>query len=323
MQVYLFGLYLIKFIFELSLSLMITTEDLRFIRTVASNPTLIETARTLNVTPPSVTLRLQSLEKKLNCKIIHRPSRKTRLTEEGRLILEKGISILNSMDELEETLREHQYLFVGKLKVLAPLGFGNDHVAPTLAQFQNIHPKLNIELTLSDNPHWSSYADWDLIIYIGALNDLSLKMITLAKNKRFLCASPKYIEQYGKPHTPEDLIYHHCIALRENNEDVTWWPFQHWESGKPSGVRVTPSMSSNEGRVVKSWAVQGLGIIMRSEWDVKPQLETGELVQLLPDYVLPDADIVLLVDQQKQQRSARVNGYIDFLKSHLLASGMN
>ncbi len=79
-----------------------------------------------------------------------------------------------------------------------PLGFGNDYVAPPLlGEYKAKHPQLDIELELSDNPNWASHHKWDIIIYIGALNDSSLKMITLAKNQRFICASPEYIQEMG------------------------------------------------------------------------------------------------------------------------------
>ena len=113
---------------------MITTEDLRFITTIASHRTLADAARTLNITPPSVTLRLQHIEKKLSIKLIQRPSRVVSLTEEGQLLLDKGLLILRGLDELQEQLDELKEHVCGKLRVLAPLGFGNDYIAPLLGE---------------------------------------------------------------------------------------------------------------------------------------------------------------------------------------------
>ena len=268
---------------------MITTEDLKFIATIANHRTLADAARALNITPPSVTLRLQHIERKLSIQLIQRPSRVVSLTEEGQILLERGLSILRELDELQEQLDERKELVCGKLRVLAPLGFGNDYVAPLLGEYKRKHPQLDIELELSDNPIWSSHHKWDIIIYIGALNDSSLKMITLATNQRFICASPTYIQAMGCPETPQALVNHQCIALRENNEDVTLWQFTHVEDGKHEVIRINPALASNEGRVIKDWAMAGLGVIMRSEWDVQPQINNGELVRLLPNYSLPNA----------------------------------
>ncbi|WP_271274139.1 LysR substrate-binding domain-containing protein [Aliamphritea hakodatensis] len=296
---------------------MITTEDLRFIMNIASHRTLADAARALNITPPSVTQRIQHIEKKLSVTLIQRPSRTVSLTEEGQMLLDKGISILQELDELQDQLDERKQQVRGKLRVLAPLGFGNDHIAPLLEAYKRQHPQLDIELELSDTPNWASHHKWDIIIYIGALNDSSLKMITLRKNQRFLCASPQYIEEMGCPETPRDLLKHQCIALRENNEDVTVWQFTHQHTGKEDVVRITPALACNEGRVIKDWARSGLGIIMRSEWDVQPQLESGELVRLLPDYSLPAANIVALLSTPVTTRSARVSGFLSMLKAQL------
>ena len=296
---------------------MITTEDLRFITTIANHRTLADAARALNITPPSVTLRLQHIERKLSIKLIQRPSRIVSLTEEGQLILDKGLAILQGLDELQEQLDESRDEVCGKLKVLAPLGFGNDYVAPLLGKYKIMHPRLDIELDLSDNPLWSTHHKWDIIIYIGDLNDSSLKMVTLATNQRFICASPKYIQEMEYPDTPQDLAKHRCITLRENNEDTNLWPFTNVSNGEEDVSRINPTLACNEGRVIKEWALAGLGIIMRSEWDIQPQLNGGQLIRLLPNYSLPSANIVALLSSQEKERSARVTGFISLLKQHL------
>ncbi|ELR63182.1 Transcriptional regulator [Photobacterium marinum] len=296
---------------------MLTTEDLRFIMTIANHRTLAGAARALNITPPSVTLRLQHIERKLSIKLIQRPSRIVCLTEEGQLLLDKGIPILQGLDELQEQLDERKELVCGKLRVLAPLGFGNDYIAPLLGKYKRQHPQLDIELELSDTPNWSNHHKWDIIIYIGALNDSTLKMITLADNQRFICASPDYIHERGVPKSPRDLVNHSCIALRENNEDVTLWPFTPEGSTKEEVIRIPPTLASNEGRVIKDWALAGLGIIMRSEWDVQPQLDSGELVRLLPNFSLPNANIVALLSSPEKERTARISGFISLLKKRL------
>lgn len=106
-------------------------------------------------------------------------------------------------------------------------------------------------------------------------------------------------------------------ALRENNEDVALWPFTDMANDREQVIRINPSLASNEGRVIKEWALAGLGIIMRSEWDVKPQIDSGQLVRLLPDDALPDANIVALVGSAKQERSARIAGFLSLLKTPL------
>ncbi|MFM2480452.1 LysR family transcriptional regulator [Celerinatantimonas sp. YJH-8] len=298
---------------------MISSDDLRFIATIAQHRTLAEAARTLNITPPSVTQRIQYIEHKLSIQLLQRPSRRVSLTEEGRLLVDGGAAILWELGALQDKLDQRRERVSGKLRVLAPLGFGNDYIAPLLGQYSQTHSQLDVELELSDTPQWTSHQKWDVIIYIGQLHDSSLRMITLAPNQRFICAAPSYLEQHPMPQTPEDLHHHQCIALRENNEDVTVWSFMD-HVGKRHTLRINPHLATNEGRVIKAWAMAGLGIIMRSQWDVQPQLDSGELVRLLPDYQLPDANIVALVSGSEQERSARISGFLTLLKQALSSS---
>ncbi|WP_312740308.1 LysR family transcriptional regulator [Cedecea neteri] len=294
---------------------MINSDDLAFFRTIATHSTLAAAARAMNVTPPSVTQRLRGLEQKLGVDLILRPSRQVSLTDEGSLLLSRAEKILTELAGLQSALDDRRQQVRGKLRVLAPLGFGNDYIAPLLGEYAAQHESLEVELTLSDDPHWATLHKWDLVVFIGELRDSSMYCIKLAPNQRFICASPDYLNRKGTPLTPEQLGEHDCIALRENSEDVTLWRFSGPKGDCPQ--RISPKLSSNEGRVVKEWALAGRGIIMRSEWDVLPQIHSGELVRLLPDYTLPDADIVALSGTPQAERSPRAQKFIELLKARL------
>ena len=197
------------------------------------------------------------------------------------------------------------------------MGFGNDYIAPLVGEFQRQHANLNVELELSDQPSWAVSHKWDIIIYIGELRDSTLKLVTLAPNQRFLCASPEYLNKNGTPESPRDLKAHTCIALRENSEDVTLWRFTHNDSAEQQSIRITPTFTCNEGSVVKNWAMAGHGIIMRSQWDVQPKLNSGALVRLLPNFSLANADIVALLGTDARARSARTSHFLQLLKDRL------
>lgn len=294
---------------------MINSDDLHFFRTIAAHATLAAAARAMNVTPPSVTQRLKVLEQKLGVSLILRPSRQVSLTDEGSLLLGRAEKTLAELTGLQSAMDDRRQMVRGKLRVLAPLGFGNDYIAPLLGDYAAQHENLEVELTLSDDPHWATLHKWDLVIFIGELRDSSMHCIRLAANRRFICASPDYLSRRGTPTAPEQLANHDCIALRENSEDVTLWRFSGMEGDCPQ--RIAPRLSSNEGRVVKEWALAGRGIIMRSEWDVLPQINAGSLVRLLPEYRLPDADIVALTGSALQERSPRTQKFIDLLREKL------
>lgn len=296
---------------------MISSDDLRFFHVIARHKTLAAAARALDISPPSVTQRLQAIEARLGVKLIQRPSRYVSLTDEGWLVLSRAERVMAELDDLQAVIDNRRQQVTGKLRVLSPLGFGNDYVAPLLGHYAATHPHLEAELTLSDAPCWTSMHQWDVVIYIGELRASSMSCSRLARNRRLICAAPDYLEKYGIPKVPADLLRHSCIALRENSEDVTLWRFRRGVHDFP--VRIRPRLASNEGRVVKAWALAGLGIIMRSEWDVTPQLNNGSLIRILPDYHLPDADIVALTGEMPASRSPRTENFICMLREALSA----
>jgi DNA-binding transcriptional LysR family regulator len=134
----------------------------------------------------------------------------------------------------------------------------------------------------------------------------------IAPNSRFICAAPSYLAVHPAPAEPKELTAHDCIVLRENNEDVTLWRF--WKRRNEVAVRVPAMLSSNDGAVVKQWALAGKGLFVRSEWDVADSLASGELVRVLTGWSLPDADVVALAPRRAGM-SARAKLFLSFLQS--------
>ncbi|KKC99063.1 LysR family transcriptional regulator [Photobacterium halotolerans] len=295
---------------------MINSQDIEFFSVIADSPSLAAAARKLNVTPPSVTQRLQALERKMSVTLVDRNLRTTKLTQEGKKLAREGREILLALEALQNDLLSNQSMIEGKLNVLAPLGFGTTHIAPLIARFQHQYPNLVIDLTLTDKPSWSHPIKPDVMIYIGQLKDSSLRCIHLVENKRYLLASPDYLACAASLKTPEDLHQHSCIALKENDEDVTMWKF-NLPSKQMISIRIEPKLSCNVGQVAKQWALDGYGIIQRSEWDVRKEIDRGLLVPVLTDYQLPKANIVALVSAEKSKRSRKLSLFLDYLSNHL------
>ena len=288
------------------------TTDLRFFVTLAESGTLAEAARRMDVTASAVSQRLRQLEQRLGVHLIHRSTRRFNLTDEGELFFTKALSLLAELDALIDSLRARSGEVAGTLHVRGPLGFGRQYLAAALADFHTQHPKLMVSLTLSDVLPSADADRFDLIVHIGDLPDSSMVAYPIAPNARVVCASPGYLERHPAPHRPEELAGHRCIVLRENEEDVSLWRFR--TGRRDVAIRISPYMSSNDGEVVRAWARQDKGIIMRSEWDVAESLEAGRLVRLLDDWHLPDADIVALIPQ-RHGVSARVKLFVAFLQA--------
>jgi len=289
--------------------------DLRFFVAVASASSLAAASRSLDVSRSAVTQRLSQLEARLRCRLLDRSTRHLRLTEEGQLLLDRARILLDDLDELSDTLGFRQDVVGGHLRVAAPLGFGRRYVSPIAAAFRERNPAVTITLTLTDRPAIAGEANWDLIIHIGELKDSSLVMVRLAPNERVACASPAYLAAHGEPNEPAELAAHACLALRQNDEDVTLWRFVD-RHRKTIPVRITPVMSSNDGEAVRAWTLEGLGIMVRSEWDVADDLRSGRLRRVLAHYRLPSADVVALLGK-RGGRTARANAFLKLLRDRL------
>ncbi|GGF24632.1 LysR family transcriptional regulator [Aliidongia dinghuensis] len=295
---------------------MLTSQDLEFFAVVAAAPSLAGAARALDVTPPAVTQRLKSLEQRLGVRLIDRSSRRLHLTPEGTALAARSAAILEEMKVLAASLAARRGEIAGPLRVVAPLGFGRAHVAPVMARMRQDHPAVELDLILSEDPAGRIRSDgWDVLVQVGPLADSALALRHLAPNRRILCAAPSYLAARGIPRSPGELDRHACGVIREDRADVTLWGFTHL-GGETVTIRMRPDFASNDGEVIKTWAVAGLGIVQRSEWDVADDISAGRLVEIMPDWRLPDADVVALLGP-RAGRTARLERFVDMLHRSL------
>lgn len=294
---------------------MLSLDDLRFFVVIARSRTLAEAARALDVSAPAVTQRLSQLEKRLKVRLLDRSTRHLVLTDEGDLLAVRGPAILAGVEDITETLATRRGTVTGHLRIVASFGFGRRFVAPVVAHFQQEHPETSTTLTLSENPYQLPLQSWDVLVHIGELRDSTLSSLRLAPNDRVVCAAPAYVQAHGTPETPEDLQNHRCLALRENDEDVTLWQFTGPQNAT-AAVRIQPVMASNDGDVVRGWALAGMGIIVRSEWDVADELRAERLVPLLPCWQAPAAAAMALLGE-RNRRTARTSRFLEMLKASL------
>lgn len=285
---------------------------------VVNNKGLATTAREMNISPASVTIKLNRLERYYGVRLLNRTTRQISLTEEGKLFYERCLRILSDMHEAEELLRTGRDSFSGPLNITAPVDIGQQHIAPLLAKFSEQHPGITAKLHLYDGVSNLIESDFDLGIRFGVLQDNRMIARRLASNQRVLCASPDYLKKFGDPKTPKDLVKHRCITMIRQGEPLTEWYFSF--DSEIQNISVNPVLSSNNGAQVRAWAVDGYGIALKSLWDVREQLETGELVRVLDHYrhnfdakgVKSNADLNVLYSSRKYLPE-RVRAFISLL----------
>jgi DNA-binding transcriptional LysR family regulator len=292
--------------------------DLGFFSALASAASLSAAARELGVTTPAVSKHLAQMEARLGTTLLNRTTRRMSLTPEGELYLEHARRILGEIDDMEQLLGASKAVPKGLLRVNATLGFGRGYVAPVISRYARKYPQVEVQLQLSVNPPPLTDDSFDVCIRFGAPPDTRVIAKYIAPNRRLLCASPAYLAKHGVPKVPHDLTRHNCIGIRQGEEGYGVWRLSsgRGKSAKTEAIKTRGSLTTNDGEIAVNWALEGHGILMRAEWDIERYLRNGRLVQVLPQYYTPDADIYA-VYPQRHQMAARVRAFVEFVMGAL------
>ncbi|MBX3455973.1 LysR family transcriptional regulator [Ferrovibrio sp.] len=250
---------------------------------VIETGSLAAAGRSLNLSPAMVSKRIARLEERLGAKLLHRTTRKLSTTEAGQRFYERVAQILAASREAENLVSGIAGDPNGLLRISAPTSFGRLHVAPHLKPFLDRWPRLQVELELSD-----AYSDLvaeriDVAIRVAANIEGGLSGHKLAPNRRFLCASPAYLAEHGAPTRLKDLARHRLLAA----DGQLPWRLQGRPGSKDSGpvsIAGTSILRTNSSEVVRELALAGMGIALRSTWDIGPDLRAGRLRVVLPEH---------------------------------------
>lgn len=294
-------------------------EDLRLFCVVARNRSFAETSRELGISKAAVSKRIALLEASVDEKLFHRTTRRVSLTAQGELVHLWAQRILEDVDLMGEAISREKAAPSGLLRICSSTGFGRNRLAPALSELARKFPRLEIQVELLDRPVDLIDEGFQLDIRIGQVREGNVIKRRIARNRRVLCAAPAYIEQFGMPQTLEHLNTHRCIPIRERDQD-----FGRWELEGPDGlvsIKVSGPLSANNGEIVRQWAIDGHGVILRSSWDIRREIDAGLLVPVLPQY-FQQAD-VWAVYPSRLSVSAKVRVCVEFLEAWFEKTGMN
>ena len=293
--------------------------DLELVLAIRNRGSLAGAAQALDVVPSVVTKRLGALEARLGQRLFERTTRRLSVTAEGEAVCQHAKGLLEGFAALENELGERQRDLVGTVRLVGTFGFGRRWLGPALAHFNQQHPGLEIQLTLAEKLPDLGADGYDGAVWLWApqhrrAGDWVTRRI--ARNQRVLAASPDYLARRGTPADVAALARHDCLVARENSEgnerEFALWTLRHARDGATARVRVRGPLASNSGEMVRDWCLAGRGIMLRSLWDIAPQLANGELVRVLPQFAMPDADIQW-VAPWRPKTPRRVRHLIDFL----------
>ena len=279
-----------------------------FAKVVAAG-SLSAAARDLGVSTAVVSRRLATLESRLGVRLVNRTTRRLALTDEGASYHEACVRILGEVEDADAAAAAQRVEPQGVLKVALPASFGHKHIAPLIPPFAARYPKIQLALSLSDRTVNMVEEGYDLAIRIGELEDSSLAARKLAPNRRVLCASPDYLKRHGAPRTPADLQQHNCLTTNDLHMN---WEYKG-PDGKRGSVRVAGHYACDNWEVLREWAMAGLGVALKSTWDVRRQLEDGSLVPLLPGYDFGTDVAIYAIYPHRRHLPAKTRVFIDYL----------
>ena len=275
---------------------------------VVENGGFSAASRKLGVSKSAVSKRINQLENHLGVLLLHRTTRKLSLTEAGERYYEHAAQALGAAGKAEDAVTELQGEPQGKLKVSSPMSFGRLHVAPLIPKLMQRYPKLQIDLVMDDRNIDLVAEGIDVAIRSGDMPDSTLIARKLAPLRQVLCASPGYIDRYGMPATPAELVERNCILFSYSG-DANEWTLN--KGDKSESVLVSGSYRVNNSEAILEALREGVGIGRLPTFVAGPDLKAGNLVMILESYHIPD-HIFYAVFPERQYLPAKVRVFLDF-----------
>ena len=283
--------------------------EMRTFAQVADAGSFVKAADELEMSKAAVSRYVSDLEARLGVRLMHRTTRRLSLTDEGQVFLARCKEVLTALEEAETEVTAGKLEPTGLLRVNAPFTFGIRHLAGLWGEFKGLHPGVTFDVTLTDRVVDLVDEGYDLAVRIAAQPSSTLISRRIASTRAVLCASPKYLKAHGRPRELADLAQHAIIAysyLASGDE----WRFTGPEG--PVHVKVNPCIHANNGDTCRAAALAHQGIILEPTFLVGPDLDSGALVELLPQYRGVEFGIHLVYPSRKHV-PPKVRRLVDFL----------
>lgn len=268
-----------------------------------------------NVSSTMVAKHIRTIEKRLGACLLHRTTRRQYLTEVGRLYYERCKQVLAEVELAEASASELQASPRGLLRLVAPVSFGNENLVPVLVDYLVRYPNVSVDLTLDNHVPDLINEGYELGIQIGKLDAPNLVARPLRPYRRILAAAPSYLAKHGKPNHPEQLNAHSCLGLSY------WRHNTQWQLVGPKDleyeVTVTGRFSANQGSALKTAALLGAGIVLQPEMSLSQDINTGNLIHVLPEWSFKPTPMYLIYAQDARP-TAKLRSMIDFLIERLM-----
>ncbi|TLS82543.1 LysR family transcriptional regulator [Photobacterium damselae subsp. damselae] len=250
--------------------------------TISHEQNFTRAADRLGISKSQVSKQIRLLEERLGCQLVQRSTRTVVLTEIGLQYAEYGQQLLDTVNEAEAMVAGYRNEVKGVLRIGIAQSFGNHQITPALAEFQQLHPELELEISLFDHRPNLLEEGFDCWIAIHEHPPEGMVARRLANCHFMVVASPEYIAQHGKPETPGDLRRHNCITYQSRERKYVNWEFTR--DGIHQSIRARGTYRIDNAPAVLDATVSGLGIAYLSTYLLTDEIEKGKLIQLLPEW---------------------------------------
>jgi DNA-binding transcriptional LysR family regulator len=270
-------------------------------------------ARRLNLSVTAASKHVQALEDRLGARLLNRTTRRVSLTEIGRDYFERATQVLAELDEADRAASSLQTTPRGVIRLYsnaASIRF----LAPLLADYQTLYPAVSLDVSVGERMVDMVEEGFDLAIRAAPPPESGLIIRKLAPWRYVLCCAPAYLDMHPKPERPQDLVHHNCLRY-------SFAPFgDEWRFEGPDGNRISVKVSgdlvTNSADLLRAFAMSGRGVVMVPSWVLSPEVVSGALIRLLPDY-RPDAFVIHAIYPHRRHLSSKVRSLIDLLVERL------
>ncbi|POZ61455.1 LysR family transcriptional regulator [Chromobacterium alticapitis] len=272
---------------------MVRLDDLQVFIRAADLGSLSAAARQLDLSPAVASAALKRLEAEVGAQLLARSTRSLRLTLAGERYLEHARTALSAVQAGGQALAQDRQALSGSLSLSMPSDLGRNALRPWLDDFLARHPGLSLQLRVSDRVADLYRQPVDVALRYGVPEDSSLVALPLAPdNRRVLCAAPDYLARHGALDAPQGLRGRECLRLVLGEAVHERWSFAR--GGERLAVAVAGRWMSDDGEIVRRWALEGRGIAYKSRLDVLADLRGGRLQPLLEGYETEAAPLYLV-----------------------------
>jgi DNA-binding transcriptional LysR family regulator len=281
---------------------------LAFVR-VAETGAFARAAERMGMSKSILSRRVARLEQQLGAKLLTRTATGATPTVIGDSYYARAANILAELEAAQEVVADAVTQIAGPIRLAGPLSFGTEHLAPALAEFAKMHPRVELDISFEDRTVDLVSGGFDLAVRLGNLEDSALVARKIAPLRRLVLAAPSYLEARGRPAHPRDLN-HHDLLVYANAGRAEQWRFRTekgWEQ-----VRVRPRLRTDNGEMLRAACVGGLGLCILPSFIAAPAIESGAIEPVLRDHPLEQGGVHVVMPPGRAT-TARVRALVDFL----------